>query len=429
MLRGVKVALKAVDGLGIRSIIDNRYIDTHFQPIVSIRKKMTIGIEALSRGWNTVTGEIVLPQTLFSQAARADLTVELDRLCRNTALDNYKQVLRQNPGLLLFLNLDTSIIDRGVVGSKHLINKVKQLDLDPENIVIEFIESRMNDTRSLKRFIDTYKGYGFMVALDDLGLGHSNLDRILHIKPDIIKLDRGLVKDIDQDYYKQEICKCIVNMARKIGALVIAEGVETMGEVITSMELGIDMLQGFYFAKPQKLTDVTLCCLKDEIGRAASVFKDMKAQKTFLEKRQCDFCFTAIEEVVNELRMINSNDFDMKLAELILEYPMFEYLYVLDMLGMQVTDSISGLTCAKTKNRMFQSDRRGTDQSLKEYCIHIQAGFERYTTDPYMSLATGDLCITNSVAFSNPDGAKFILCSDINPNLIKDGYVPLGTKS
>lgn len=412
--------MESIDGSSIQVIIENRCIDTHFQPIVSVRKKKAIGIEALSRGCNINTGEMLMPQFLFSQAKLGGLTVELDRLCRTTALANYKQALRKDSDLLLFLNIDASIIDRGVVGSEHLINAVEQLGLSPENIVIEMIESRVNDTGALKRFIETYKGYGFLVALDDLGLGHSNLDRILHIKPDIIKLDRGLIQNINEDYYKQEICKSMVNMSRKIGTLVIAEGLETIGEVVTSMELGIDMLQGFYFARPQKLIDGKFPALTSKIEDAASVYKEMKIKKTCQEKQKWSSCFAAIGDVAAELSRVGNDSFDSKLAELISQHPMFEYLYVLEMSGKQFTESISGVTCFKTKNRMFQADRRGADQSLKEYFIHIQAGSKCYTTEPYMSLATGELCITSSMVFSCKDNVEFILCSDINPQLMKE---------
>lgn len=401
--------------IDIKQIISRQLIESHFQPIVSVRKRKTIGLEALARYTSPATGQPVSPVTLFSKAAEQGLSVELDRLCRQTALQNFKSLVRQNPDLLLFLNLDTAVIDQGVVGSGHLMNAVENLELNPHNIVIEIIESKVGRYDGLKQFIKTYKDYGFILALDDLGLGHSNLDRILHIKPDIIKLDRCLVQNLDQDYYKQEICKALVNMSKKIGALVVAECVETMAEAVACLELGIDMLQGYYFARPRKLTgdDVQVCNAQSDL--AARHYKERKVANSMLKKRQWSACHVAVNSIVTKLRSVAAAEFDVILKNLIDHYPMLEYVYVLDENGRQVTETIGRLCDSKTSKKMFRPDCRGTDQSLKEYFLNIQAGWKKYTTEPYMSLATGNLCITNSTAFRDEKGEVYVLCTDFSP--------------
>lgn len=97
----------------------------------------------------------------------------------------------------------------------------------------------------LKMFLCTYKEYGFLIALDDVGTGHSNLDRISLVKPDILKIDRSIIDNIDQRYHNQEVFKSLVNLSKRIGTMVVTEGVERKEEAILAFELGADMLQGY----------------------------------------------------------------------------------------------------------------------------------------------------------------------------------------
>ena len=87
-----------------------------------------------------------------------------------------------------------------------------------------------------------------LIALDDMGTGYSNLERIASIKPDIIKLDRSLIQDIDREYHKQELFDFFLKLAHKIGVFVVVEGIETEAEALSCLERGADLVQGFYFA-------------------------------------------------------------------------------------------------------------------------------------------------------------------------------------
>ncbi|MEM5794732.1 MAG: EAL domain-containing protein [Bacillota bacterium] len=403
----------------LRQIIDKQLIEMHFQPIVSVRKRKAAGVEALARFQHPASGEVLSPLAMFAQAAKQGLTVELDRLCRIKALQSFKTIALKNPDLLLFLNLDTSIIDQGVVGSGHLINAVDGLGIKPQNVVIEINEAKVSQCHALQRFIETYKGYGFLMALDDLGLGHSNLDRILHVKPNIIKLDRCLIQNLDQDYYKQEICEALVHLSRKIGAAVVAECVETMAEVTACLDLGIEMLQGYYFARPQKINNGLVEVPENQTAGAALLYKELKTEKTVRERLQWAICCTAIDRIIAEIEVSEAGCFDVKLKTLIGKYPMLEYVYILDMKGRQVTETIGNQRKTAAGNKLFQPDCKGTDQSLKDYYLRIQAGWKRQTTEPYMSLATGNLCITNSTVFSAANGEQYILCTDFNPGFFK----------
>ncbi|HTC19532.1 MAG TPA: EAL domain-containing protein, partial [bacterium] len=236
----------------LREIIDGERVEAHFQPIVSLKRRSIVGLEGLTRGLQPGSPSVISPMDLFHQAAIQGLQLELDRLCRKKIMDDFRKIHAASPELILSVNLDASILDQGVVGSGHLRQQVSEMGLKPENIAIEIIESDVEDLKELQRFVQLYRDYGFLIALDDVGAGHSNLNRIPLIKPDILKIDRFLIQDIQDDFYKQEVLKSLVRMARHLGTLIIAEGVETEEEAVCLLDMDVDMIQGYYFSRPQK---------------------------------------------------------------------------------------------------------------------------------------------------------------------------------
>ncbi|MCE5286978.1 MAG: EAL domain-containing protein [Pelosinus sp.] len=395
-------------------LLKHKAVQTYFQPIVSIRKHALIGLEALSRGLDS-NNDIIMPQTLFAKAAASGRSVELDRLCRNTALKNYKNILAQNNDSFLFLNLDTSILDKGVVGSGHLIRAVRNLGLSPSSIVIEIIESKVNDIKSLTKFIRNYKQYGFLIALDDMGSASSNLDRILQARPDIIKIDRGLIKEINKDYYKQELFRALVLVAKKIGALVVAEGVETHGEAITSLELGADFLQGYLIAAPAPYASIEKGAITKTLHSLVSSYRNSIVEKVRNETLQKNMYKRILAVLAEKLSIISPENFEPALKEIAQKHPAVHCYYILDKSGIQITETIKADFAASGKSHgMFRPDFKGCDQSLKDYFIFIHAGADSYISEPYLSLANGHSCITGSILFTTDNGCYYILCIDFN---------------
>jgi EAL domain-containing protein (putative c-di-GMP-specific phosphodiesterase class I) len=397
-------------------LLQNRSIITYFQPIISIRQYATTGYEALSRGLYADSGNLIMPDVLFPLAARNNHLVTLDRLCREKAFENYRAISAQEERAILFLNLETSIIDSGVVGSGHLLNSCLRNGIKPASVAIEINESKVHDIKALETFIHSHKQYGFLIALDDVGNGHSNLNRILQVKPDIIKIDRCLVSDLHQDYYKQEIFKCVAHMGKKVGSQIVAEGIETEAEALTALQLGADMLQGYYFARPAPLPDVLSQHLENKLRLIAALFKTYKFAEIEASCRKRRDCYQTLQYLVQELSQTTASQFDCRLPELIGEQSQIQYLYVLTMAGIQITDTV-GLSApaGEYTAALYQSDQKGTDQSLKDYCLAIQAGMDEYVSEPYMSMANGQLCVTYSRVFRDAAKNAHILCVDFNP--------------
>jgi EAL domain-containing protein (putative c-di-GMP-specific phosphodiesterase class I) len=129
------------------------------------------------------------------------------------------------------------------------------------NLVFEFTEDeRIADAEHVKRIVDTYRALGFMTAIDDFGAGYSGLALLTRLQPNLLKLDMELVRDIHLSHAKQIVVAGIVAIARGLGIVVLAEGVESEAELTVLRSAGISLFQGYLFAKPalMQLPDVPM---------------------------------------------------------------------------------------------------------------------------------------------------------------------------
>jgi len=411
----IECDLKKQEIFDIHDTIRNKKLIVHFQPVVSVSRKTVIGLEGLIRGVNTATNQIISPITLFDVAHYEGVTIGLDRVCRDKVIEAFSYIYQRNGDKLLFLNMDTSILDR-VEGSNYLTNQVKNYKINPRNIVIEINETKVQDNAALKRFTDTYRKCGYMVALDDVGTGFSNMDRILLVKPDIIKVDISLVKSIHNDYYKQGIFKSLVNLSNRIGALVIAEGVETEEEAIQIMALGGHMIQGYFFSKPQEIYNESDIFSNNKIEILIKGFKQCMNIQIREERLKNGQLNSIIHNSIKELVKVPSQEFENKLMKIMWANKIIECAYILDEYGVQLSNTIRFYDKNEVKeNLIFYSATMGTDHSMEKYYYPlVSAKLSKYITEPYVSLATGNLCITISKVFKNIDNEKFILCMDFN---------------
>lgn len=393
-------------------ILQRKSVTVHFQPILSLKNHSVIGYEGLSRGIGP-RGETIPPLMLFGAARRENRLVDMDRLCREAVFEVYKSI-QDNEDSLLFLNLESSLLDTVPPGNGYLLEQVMGRKIDPMNVVIEIIESRVNDMANLIEFVDFYRPKGFLIALDDVGSGYSNFDRIAAIKPDIIKIDRSIVKDLDRDYYKQEVFKSLGNLARKIGALVLTEGVETEEELLWAMELNADFAQGYFLAGPQPYNTGITEKAREVMSQIKDHFKHLKVRRIESARKRHQVYDNTIQYIVEKLTKSEAGRFNGLLQEIINEFPYVEALYTLDGKGVQCTDTIINGNANVSRRKIFQSAKRGDDLSLKEYFyVLIDSGLPKYTTDSYISFATGNLCRTIATTFNGFDNRTYVLCVDI----------------
>jgi EAL domain-containing protein (putative c-di-GMP-specific phosphodiesterase class I) len=214
-----------------------------FHPIVRLADRVIIGHEALTRPVGGVSFDSV--EELFAFAESTDLLMEFERLCRRTAVET----AAQTPGLgLLFINASARAVEDPEWAAGGMDEVLKSSGLSPHDVVVEITE-RVAIVRhdEFQDALRTFKERGYRVAVDDMGAGYASLQSLANIEPDFLKFDTSLVHDIDKSSIKQSLLETLRQLADKIKARVIAEGIEREEELQTLKKLGIELGQGFLF--------------------------------------------------------------------------------------------------------------------------------------------------------------------------------------
>lgn len=218
-------------------------VRTVFHPIVRLADGHVVGHEALTRPAGGVSFDSV--EEMFAFAESSDLLTEFERLCRRTAIAAASKV--DNLGLL-FLNASARAVEDPDWSGHAMEEALKGAGLRPHDIVVEITE-RVAIVRhdEFQTALRTFKDRGYRVAVDDMGAGYASLQSLAAIEPDFLKFDVSLVRDIDRSSIKRSLLESLRQLGEKIGARVIAEGVERPEEMRTLLDLGIELGQGFHF--------------------------------------------------------------------------------------------------------------------------------------------------------------------------------------
>jgi EAL domain-containing protein (putative c-di-GMP-specific phosphodiesterase class I) len=402
------------NNIDIKKLISKKLIKTLFQPIISVSNNSVMGFEALSRGIHEITGELISPILLFDEARKENLSLELDRLCREKALKTFSQHYEKNKDLLLFINLDTSILEE-VVGSNYLYDSVRKNNIDPYNIVIEINESQCHDLNILEKFIKKYRQYGFLIALDDIGSGFSNLNRLSVTSPDIIKIDMSLIRNIHVNYYNQEVVKSLINLSNKIGAIVIIEGVESEAEALKTLQIGGNIIQGFYFSKPDLINPLIEVSIKEKVKKLRSSFRkyNMKYLNN-IHNRNKEYLII-FDDISKKLVKISEDYFENELVSIVSKSQCIQCSYIIDKNGIQISKTIGINDKIKSlKHPIFNPAKKGADNSTKHYYYNTIDNNGIYQSETYLSIATGKLCTTFSKILTAENEIDYILCVDFN---------------
>ena len=231
----------------LSALIENRRLDSYFQPIVDLRSDRIIGYEALVRG--PVGSPLHQPGALFDVAGRCGKLMELELLAREIHIQNFA---RLNLPAKLFLNIcPISLMERKYPRG-YTRRFLERHGLSPEQVVIELTEHNPIDDYDLFReALSHYRQMGFSIAIDDLGAGYSGLRLWSELRPEYVKLDRHFIQGINGDYSKQQFVHSLLEIALGQGCQTIAEGIETPEEYQTIRKIGIQLGQGFLLGRPR----------------------------------------------------------------------------------------------------------------------------------------------------------------------------------
>ncbi len=212
-----------------------------FQPIVDYRNRQVIAYEALVR---TDEDSMRRPDVLIATAERLGRIHDLGRTVRAAVAAAAPQL---PPGAQLFVNVHGLELT-----DEQLYEPTGPFAALAPRIVLEITERVGLDPAAGPSRVAMLRKLGYKIAVDDLGAGYAALGALATLEPDVVKLDMGLVRDVNRHTAKRRVVGAIATLVRELGGLVVAEGVETVAERDALLDVGIDLLQGFLFARPTR---------------------------------------------------------------------------------------------------------------------------------------------------------------------------------
>jgi EAL domain-containing protein (putative c-di-GMP-specific phosphodiesterase class I) len=214
-----------------------------FQPIVNTTSKEVFAQEALVRGINEEPAGDILGRINDENRYR------FDQACRVKAV---QLAAKLNIQSFISINFLPNAVYNPESCIRTTIEAAETFGFPINRIIFEITEGeKIEDHAHLREIVQYYRKKGFLTAIDDFGAGYSGLNLLADFQTDLVKLDMGLIRHIDQNKGRQAIVKGIVQVCSELEIKVIAEGVETYEELSILQSFGIELFQGYYFAKPK----------------------------------------------------------------------------------------------------------------------------------------------------------------------------------
>ncbi|HET6267050.1 MAG TPA: bifunctional diguanylate cyclase/phosphodiesterase [Acidobacteriota bacterium] len=230
----------------LSEVINGSKIRVLFQPIYKLSNlSESLGYEVLSRGPQDSIFESA--DFMFSLAGGCGLLTRLENLCQLQIMSVLKR--RSTKGLV-FINLEPSFLEHDQYQKLALFQST---DIDPRNFVLEITERiAITNYSMVSRALADIRKRGFRFAVDDVGNGYASLQSIAYLRPDFIKVNDTMVRGIASDFIKQEIVKTLSDMAERLSASLIAEGIEYEKDLQTLLELKVAYGQGYLLKRPSE---------------------------------------------------------------------------------------------------------------------------------------------------------------------------------
>jgi len=239
-MRDPQAAAIVITGEDVREILaDPSKLTLVAQPIIDGSRAVVTGYETLAR---FQLGKVAPPDRVFAAAAAAGISDELEALVVHRALELSKT---KPPNCFLTINIDPL----------NFLSPRLLAELDAfgsfAGVVFELTEQHsIDDLRAVRRQLDRLKSRGAMIALDDAGAGYSGLKQILELQPQLLKIDRGLVTGVHQNEAKRALIQMLGDLAGRLDAWLLAEGIEDEDECTALFQLGVPLYQGYFFGRP-----------------------------------------------------------------------------------------------------------------------------------------------------------------------------------
>lgn len=229
-----------------RDCQDNKGLDFDFtmafQPIINCRTQTILGYEALVRGVNNESAYSIISQITDENKYM------FDQQCRIKAISLAAKLKLDS---MLSINFLPNAVYQPERCIRTTLEAAKRYDFPIENIMFEFTEvEKIEDSAHVKRIVEYYIALGFKTAIDDFGSGYAGLNLLADFQTDIIKLDMELIRNINSSPARKAIVTNCLSMFEDMNIIALAEGIETYEEYVWLKNAGVELMQGYFFAKP-----------------------------------------------------------------------------------------------------------------------------------------------------------------------------------
>jgi EAL domain-containing protein (putative c-di-GMP-specific phosphodiesterase class I) len=382
----------------------------YFQPIIGIASGNIVGYEALARQID-INGRVASAGDLFSSPNFPDeQLLTWDRLVRRQSL---KQFSEANCSGYLTLNISAKWLDY-ITDSCNLptLLMLNEFHVDRSRIIIEITESA-GDVNKLAEMADVYRRQGLKIAIDDFGAGFSQLERLMAIQPDIIKLDMQLFKQAAKGGIASEIVHLLARLAKRTGCRIVCEGVETEDEFLFGLSCGAQFMQGYLFS-PAVAEFRNPVDFQDQVNALRRKFLDDSVHKEKLKFKYIN----KIKKLCTLLK--NAVEIELNIDELPARFPFEESgvlrFYICNNNGEQISSNFNF-----TDGKWLEDPTTiGFNWAWRPYFYKLLAlesfkkNYRLVTSERYKDFNTDMLCKTLSLRLDN----ERILLIDIASNEI-----------
>lgn len=374
----------------------NQSLFPYFQPILGAASGNIVGYEALARRRDE-NHRIVSAGGLFSDPEIANTErIEYDRIVRRLALEKFTLL----PGnSYLAINISAAWLD--LLDNFHAIPTLRMIDelrINQQRIIIEITEAQ-GDLHKLAETVKIYRKNGLKVAIDDFGTGFSQLERVMAIKPDFIKLDMRLFKMAVKGGIASDVVHLLSRLGKLNGCKIVCEGIETDDEFFFGLRCGAQFMQGFLFSEATPDFAPT-----EKYSRHIASLRKKFLQKTVESERKKISRINLIKNLIAQLQDALQHDFNLnELAEQPFEKSGILRFYLCDNQGTQISSNFNFKL-----GKWFEDPKQiGFNWSWRPYFYQLLALEQAETTSRpvassrYKDFNTDQLCKTLAIRLDN----------------------------
>ncbi|HBH39346.1 MAG TPA: hypothetical protein DDX06_13305 [Curvibacter sp.] len=255
LILGFSVYLVTRQQLGLpaqlRSALRRGELYLLYQPIINLASGQWVGAEALLR-WRRSDGEHISPAVFIPMAERTQLIGRITAHVLDRVAHEAGALLRERPDFFISVNFaSTDLHDPALL--EQLEDVVRHQGIRPACLHIEATERTFIDASGTREHIQRIRGLGHQVVIDDFGTGYSSLSYLTQLEVDGLKIDKSFVDTIGTDAVTSHVVSHIIAMAQSLKLLMVAEGVETEAQAAYLRERGVQLAQGWHFARPMRI--------------------------------------------------------------------------------------------------------------------------------------------------------------------------------